>query len=211
MIFLLELMMFRKSLPLLAASGVLIALSGCATIVEGTSQSVLVKTEPAEAKCEVSKNGSVLAVANPTPASVVLSKSKDDLQVNCQKTGYRNADGKLTSSFQAMTLGNILLGGVVGAVIDQGSGAANQYEPEILVFLNPEKFNSEQQRDEFYLRRSMFIREETKKKLDKIKAECPSSTPDNCQSKIDEMNKATDERLNQLEVEKASATIAAVS
>lgn len=202
----------RRKLPFaMSLVGIAFVISGCATIVEGTSQSVLVKTDPGEAKCEISKNGSVLAVANPTPASVLLPKSKDDLQVNCQKTGYRNADAKLASTFQAMTLGNILLGGVVGAVVDSGSGAANKYDPEVLVLLSPEKFSSEQERDEFYVRRVAFIQEDSKKKIEKINSECPSNSADRCKAEAEAVTSATEARLQLMNLEKASATITPAS
>ena len=43
----------------------------------------------------------------------------------------------LSSEFQAMTLGNVLIGGVVGIVVDAASGAAGRYPNSVTLTLAP--------------------------------------------------------------------------
>ena len=116
--------------------------SGCATIVKGSSQGITVKTDPPGANCELSKNGKSVGIVNPTPGTVQLGKGASALDVICKKSGYLDANAKLPSSFQACTLGNAILGGVVGIVVDAGSGAMHEYQPEISMRLLPESFGS---------------------------------------------------------------------
>ena len=75
------------SLAALAALG--IALSGCATIIKGTTQSIAVTTPPVEgATCTLtSKEGSWTVV---TPGVAKVHKTKDDIQARCVKPGYQD-------------------------------------------------------------------------------------------------------------------------
>lgn len=45
------------------------------------------------------------------------------------------------------TFGNILLGGGIGIIVDSVSGAAQQYPDQILIWMDPEKFNTDLERD----------------------------------------------------------------
>jgi len=103
--------------------GVGLVMSGCASIVEGTTQTVTVSTTPAGALCELKRNGQTIGLVNPTPGSVVLDKSKDNVGVLCRKDGHDEVAGTLASEVQGMTFGNLILGGIVGVAIDAGSGA----------------------------------------------------------------------------------------
>ena len=119
------------ALPLLAL------LAGCATIVEGTDQSITVSSNPSAATCELRREGGQIGVVNPTPGTVWVEKSQNDIAVRCSKEGYRDGTGVLISSFEGWTAGNIILGGVVGLAVDAGSGAMNSYPSSILVTLPP--------------------------------------------------------------------------
>lgn len=58
---------------------VLSTLAACASIVEGTDQSVTINTDPTGAKCELVRGGQTVAVVNPTPGTVQVDKSKDHI------------------------------------------------------------------------------------------------------------------------------------
>jgi hypothetical protein len=62
-----------------------VALSACSTIVEGTTQNVTVMTEPSGANCGLRTSQGTVAVVNPTPGTVQLSKSKEDVSVLLQQ------------------------------------------------------------------------------------------------------------------------------
>ena len=52
--------------------------------------------------------------------------------MDCGKEGYQNGRGILNSGFQGWTLGNLVLGGIVGLAVDAGSGAINEYPSSIV-------------------------------------------------------------------------------
>lgn len=122
---------------LLVTLAVVPALAGCASIVEGTDQQVTVNTSPEGAKCELTREGDVLGIANPTPQTLTLSKSKNDVTIVCEKAGYNDATAILDSEFESMTLGNLLIGGVIGVGVDAATGALNEYDSQITVPLTP--------------------------------------------------------------------------
>ncbi|MEL6373711.1 MAG: hypothetical protein AAFR04_07060 [Pseudomonadota bacterium] len=109
------------------------ALGGCATIVEGTSQKLTVNTAPQGANCVLNRNGERIGAVASTPGTVDISNSRHDILISCDRAGYSRTQATLNSRFQAMTLGNLLVGGVVGVVVDAGSGAMNKYDKAITI------------------------------------------------------------------------------
>ncbi len=119
----------------IAAASVL--LSGCATIVNGSNQSVTVSTDPPGASCKLSRQTETLGAIPMTPGSVQVSKSKNDMVVTCDKPGYQTATVSKSPSFGGATFGNIILGGGVGAIVDAASGANYTYSSEVHVAMAP--------------------------------------------------------------------------
>lgn len=122
--------------PAIAAVAALgIALSGCATLVEGTTQSVSVNTTPAQgAQCTLTNSQGTWYLNS--PGSVVVHKTKTDLDITCRKPGYAAGHVVATSHLGAMTAGNAALGVggvVVGMPVDAISGANFYYDNPIEV------------------------------------------------------------------------------
>jgi hypothetical protein len=113
-------------------------LPGCATLFEGTSQSVSISTDPAGADCTIDRNGSRIGQVNPTPGSIHIDKSKNDLSVLCKHTGYQSATMTESPKFQATTFGNIIAGGLVGVVVDAASGANFAYPTDVRINMAPD-------------------------------------------------------------------------
>jgi hypothetical protein len=147
----------------------LVLVSGCATIVTGASEGVTVESDPSGATCSVARGQEQLAAISATPAQVTLTKGWSDLAVDCKKEG--NATSKITvpSSFQPWTLGNILLGGVIGIAIDAASGAITEYPKVITLFLAPSEFSSEQERDTYFEQRKAGIESEAAKAAEEVR------------------------------------------
>jgi hypothetical protein len=125
-------------LPVCRFSALVLApllLSACATIIEGTSQSVVISTDPAGANCVVDRKGTRVGQVNPTPGSIHIDKSKDDLSVACTLAGYQSATVAETPKFQGTTFGNIVAGGLVGVVVDAASGANYAYPNDVRLTL----------------------------------------------------------------------------
>ena len=114
------------------------SLGACSTLVEGTSQSIQVNTVPTNAKCDLFRNGAVIGTIQPTPGSVLVKKTKENIMVKCEKDGYQQGSFNNKSDFAGATAGNLILGGIVGIAIDAASGAANKYDGEVTITLQPE-------------------------------------------------------------------------
>ncbi len=123
-----------KHLTLLAATTFSLGtLTGCASIVNGTHQSVSVHTGATKgATCSLENNKGKWYVSN-TPGSVVINRSFNDLQINCEKKGYKPSFKQVASNTKAMAFGNVVFGGVIGAGVDMADGAAYDYPTNINV------------------------------------------------------------------------------
>lgn len=127
----------QNLLRVAAIGGVLaFALSGCATITEGKTDTLAVSTTPDGAKCDL-KNG-VGEWFVTTPGSAEVHKSKTDLTIDCAKPGYQPTHTVMQSHFEGMTAGNLILGGVIGVGVDAASGAMNHYDKEVSITMLPE-------------------------------------------------------------------------
>jgi hypothetical protein len=110
----------------------IVCIAGCATITRGTMQSVSVNTpNVVGAVCTLSSN-SIGSRTITAPTTVSLEKGQDSIAVHCKKECFTDGVGTLTSSVEAMTAGNILVGGVIGLGVDAASGAINKYEPGVV-------------------------------------------------------------------------------
>ncbi|MEO1292409.1 MAG: hypothetical protein AAFV62_06205 [Pseudomonadota bacterium] len=181
--------------------------AGCATIVEGTSDPLTVITEPAGAVCTIERGGTVIGVVNPAPGTVELGKSKDDAMVTCEKDGHEPATAALRASFQGMTFGNVLLGGVVGVAIDAGSGAMNKYPETVSLTLAPIFFETEADRDAFYERAIAKIEAEAQEARATVEKNCNSSNAEDC---AEEAAAIDQERLRQVQLMEAARSRAKV-
>lgn len=130
------------SKPNVIASAILplVLLSSCASIVDGSSQSLSVNTVSPSgnvpgAMCELDSNKGTWFVA--TPGTVTVHRAYDALNVKCTKDSYQPAVQTAQSSTKGMAYGNILLGGVIGAGVDMSTGAAYDYPNLITVMMQP--------------------------------------------------------------------------
>jgi hypothetical protein len=119
----------RSGLSFLAIAA-LSSLTGCASIVSGTSQVVSVETlhssgNVAGATCKLQNDKGVYYVT--TPGTVTVHRAYGDMNVKCEKPGFESGLANVKSSTKGMMAGNILFGGVIGAGVDAASGAAYDY------------------------------------------------------------------------------------
>lgn len=112
------------------------ALCGCATVTRGTKEVLVVGSEPIGAKVTTS-----IGLTGTTPATFKVSR-KGGFVVTIEKEGYETVQVQVASQVAgggaAGMAGNIILGGLIGAAVDAGSGATKQLKPNpIHVKLNP--------------------------------------------------------------------------
>jgi len=123
-------MTILKPLSLLAVAAIAVTMTGCAAISTGTSQVISVQTKTADASvvgaaCELKNDKGDYFVT--TPGFVTVHRAYGDMRIKCTKPGEPDALATVKSSTKAMALGNVLFGGVIGAGIDAGTGAAYDY------------------------------------------------------------------------------------
>lgn len=113
-------------------------LGGCASITGSDMQSLLVETVDSSgatvsgAECRLSNNKGTWVTKS--PGSVVVNRSGEDLQVRCTAEGYEPGLVKAVSRINGGMVGNIVFGGVIGAVVDN-SGAGYDYPQRLRVML----------------------------------------------------------------------------
>jgi hypothetical protein len=185
-------------LPLLLVSG------GCATITTGGSQTIGVMTEPEGADCTFARDGIVIARVNPTPGAVLVGKGSGSITVLCRKDGYQDTAGATASEFQPVTLGNIILGGLIGVVVDAGSGAMMKYPESVTFVLVPHEFASAADRDAFFANLSRTFLAEYEEVVGRIRKSC---APTDCEQQLRAADTGRTAKLAQIEQKRTLARV----
>lgn len=102
---------------------ILFVASGCASIVDGSSQVVSFNSNPNSARVLV--NGTEIGK---TPLSTQIKRSGDTV-VLFRKDGYEDQTVSLQTKLNPWFWGNILCGGTIGSTTDGLSGAVREYAP----------------------------------------------------------------------------------
>jgi hypothetical protein len=182
----------------------LATLSACATVTSGTDHTLLVETDPAGATCLLRRDGANIGAVNPTPNAIRISKSRHDISVNCEKADHEPTSRTVTASFQAMTLGNVLIGGVVGLAADLASGAAITYPESVKVVLWPRSFPNAAARDAFFEARLADTRADFDRRIERAQGACGGASDQNCMQRIRELRNEQQEEVRRLEERRVS-------
>lgn len=166
-------------------------LVGCASVTQDKSQSIKVETlsptgeKIVNASCVLKNDRGEFHVD--TPKSVQVRKSAGDLTVTCEAPEQPIAEGKLISRTGAAVFGNIIFGGVVGAVLDTASGVAFNYPEWVqLVFGKTLVFDRNNHKDNMLLVGEEMGLPETEKDSKEV-----SATEIKTESKTEEINAIT--------------------
>jgi len=99
-------------------------LSSCATIVSGSKQNVKFASNPSSATIFIDE-----VEVGKTPFEIKLTiNSEHAVQIKLE--GYQTYETTLTKKFNAWYLGNILIGGIIGLIIDPITGAIYNLSPD---------------------------------------------------------------------------------
>jgi hypothetical protein len=115
-----------------------LATSGCATIVSRGTQKVDVSSEPAGATVTITNRSGDIVHSGTTPFTAKLRKGagyfkKESYAVRFTKDGYETRELALTGTMSGWYIGNILFGGLIGMlVVDPQTGAMYRLEPKTL-------------------------------------------------------------------------------
>jgi hypothetical protein len=127
--------MKNNPLIFLSCLSCLAALSGCASVIEGRAQEITIHTTPEGAVCTLERNGTPLGTISPTPGTLYLEKTKDDILIACTKAGYRETTYLNKSGYPKDNWIYILVGGPVGWGVDSATGSDNQYATPVTINL----------------------------------------------------------------------------
>lgn len=186
-----------------------VALGACATLTRGTNETVSVITDPPEASCALKRSGQIVGIANPTPATVTLEKSKNDVSIVCSKDGHFDGVHVLSSTFQNMTFGNIVFGGFIGLGVDAASGAMHEYPDNVTVILIPKEFSSEQVMATFFDRQVDRVNEDADEAVAEVRKSCAAEklSAKECNSLVTRINAERDTQLERLQAQRAAAKV----
>ena len=118
-----------------ATSFALIFLTGCGTITRGSKDVLIIESEPSGASVTTS-----VGLQGTTPATFQLPR-KGALVVTIAKEGYETATvnvvPRVAGAGGAAMAGNVVMGGLIGAAVDAGTGAMYDLKPNpVHVVLN---------------------------------------------------------------------------
>lgn len=115
----------------------LLGTSACASITAGTTQAVAVNTAPKDgAECKLTNEKGTWSIPK-TPGSTTVNKAYGDLTVSCEHPDGSKGSAAMPSTTAGAAFGNIIAGGIIGAAVDMGSGAAYTYPSTVAVALVP--------------------------------------------------------------------------
>ncbi|MCZ8142383.1 MAG: hypothetical protein O9273_11960 [Acetobacteraceae bacterium] len=183
------------------------SLSACATVTSGTDHTLLVESDPAGATCGLQRNGASIGAVNPTPGAVRISKSRHDIRVNCEKADHEATSRTVTAGFQAMTLGNVLIGGVIGLAADLASGAAITYPDSVKVVLWPRSFPTAAARDAFFEGRLADTRADFATRIQNAEGACGGSTDQSCLQRVRDLRLQEQEEIRRIEERRTTIPI----
>lgn len=111
----------------------LVLVTGCASIVSGTKQKIKIASTPTDSNISITQFDTNLESpfwSGKTPATVKVNRKKSYL-VKITREGYQPAEISIQyKSMNGWVWGNIVFGGIIGAVIDTVDGAAYKLGPD---------------------------------------------------------------------------------
>ncbi len=99
------------------------SLSGCATVVHGANDDLKFRSSPSGATVQITNGQSCT-----TPCKIKV-KRKYDLRADYVLEGYKPTYVLVQSKMSGAAVGNLLLGGIIGGVVDGSNGASNRLVP----------------------------------------------------------------------------------
>jgi hypothetical protein len=113
----------------------LLLLEGCATVFEGTDQTVQINASPKSTICVAKREGVSIGSTSASNNTIQISKSRHDIFLTCSAPGYQEATTKMVPSAS--------VGGVASVfffdfgLTDYATGALNKYSKSVTVNLLP--------------------------------------------------------------------------
>lgn len=125
--------MNKLILALMAAS--VLTMTGCATIIKGSTQTIAFKTTPDNANIQIKNRAGTSILDQQTPATITLKKGSgyfkpETYQVTFSKSGYQTRTVEVKGTLDKWYFGNFVFGGVIGLLaVDPVTGAMYKLAP----------------------------------------------------------------------------------
>lgn len=114
----------RASTLILSGFSILASLTGCATIMHGTRQSIGIASNPSNASVWVDKT-----YLGNTPMIVEMSR-KDNHFIRIELDGYQPYEATFSRQLSGWVFGNIVFGGIIGLAVDAITGGLYMLTPD---------------------------------------------------------------------------------
>ena len=115
-----------------ALGALLISTTACATVTRGSNTAFEVQTTPAGATVSTSNGHQCPS----TPCSMKMPR-RSEFTATISKPGYRTVESSVTNKVSSgggvAMAGNVIVGGIIGAGVDLGTGAMLDLTPNPLV------------------------------------------------------------------------------
>jgi|GEM_PF-338611 len=184
-----------KRLFCFLALAAMVALAGCASIISDTESTTYVETIPEKCRCTL--HGQDFQRVIITPGSINLPAEAAPLTVMCEADNYQTTSVVMDTKMDGWVFGNILFGGVIGAVVDAGRGAGQKYPPKLTVQLDPVYFASEMKRDDYYAMRVKVAKDQFEAERKRIER----------RYKQDSQRSARERKLDALDIEESEVLV----
>lgn len=109
--------------------------TGCASITDGTSQTIVVSVTPREARCIATRDSIELSSFNGKNPMLTVSKGARDILITCKLLGYDDATSRLVSKTQTEGMMSVLFLDL--GVTDMITGAMWKYPSNVSILLEP--------------------------------------------------------------------------
>lgn len=134
---------FVAAVPLVVVS---LLLGACATIVARPDHHFEIVAD-VEASCEVTDKAGSRSMS--APGLVAADPRHGPARIECVRDGYKRYTTVVDSEFNAAVVGNLIIGGVIGAAVDTATGNHKRYPPHVFVVMEPENFETESAREQW--------------------------------------------------------------
>lgn len=113
----------------------LFLLAGCATVFEGTEQTIQVNANPKDTTCVAKRQGEIIGSTGGSNQTLHISKSRHDVYMSCSAPGFQEATTKMVSSASTGGVASVFFFDL--GITDYATGALNKYPKSVTVNLLP--------------------------------------------------------------------------
>ena len=191
--------------PVVVAFGFGLALSGCASVLDG-DKSTRLATSPPGAECVLEGNGYFEVVR--TPAAVAPPLSASPVAITCRARGFHAVSGDLRALFDERLLANFVFGSSLFAMIDLMNGRDRAYPERLAIHMQPAVFRTASARDAWFGRFRDHVADRWDRAIGARTLDCPEALGDyTCRESLAELGQSRRRELAALEAQRRAAHV----